>query len=81
MPCGVDYLFVPIGRGSLAASMAFYFKQIQPKTKIIGVEPTEAAAMTEAFKQDKVCRIDKVSRFCDGSAVAWASNIGFDYCK
>lgn len=26
MPSGVDYLFVPIGRGSLAAAMSFYFK-------------------------------------------------------
>lgn len=41
MPCGVDYLFVPIGRGSLAAAMGFYFNAISPKTKVVGVEPTE----------------------------------------
>ena len=32
----IDYLFLPIGGGGLAAGVGSYFKQISPETKIIG---------------------------------------------
>ncbi len=35
----VDYLFVPVGGGGLAAGIGLYFKTYSPATKIIGVEP------------------------------------------
>jgi threonine dehydratase len=35
----VDYLFVPIGGGGLAAGISTVFKALSPETKIIGVEP------------------------------------------
>ena len=37
--------------------------------------------MTAAFNKGGVCKIDKHSRFCDGSAVGWASNIGYEICQ
>ena len=38
----IDYLFVPIGGGGLAAGVGTYFKTFSPKTKIIGLEPEGA---------------------------------------
>jgi len=50
---------------------------MSPKTKIIGVEPSEAAAMSLAYKEKKVIPLDKISRFCDGSSTAKASPFGY----
>ena len=36
-PGEVDYVFVPVGAGALAAGIATYFKALSPNTKIIGV--------------------------------------------
>lgn len=36
-PGEVDYVFVPVGAGALAAGIATYFKAMSPNTKIIGV--------------------------------------------
>src|SRR5690625_1310676 len=38
----IDYLFVPIGGGGLAAGVSTVFKQLSPNTKIIGVEPARS---------------------------------------
>ena len=35
----VDYILVPIGGGGLASGIGSFYKQMSPKTKIIGVEP------------------------------------------
>ena len=41
----IDYIFVPIGGGGLASGVGSFYKQMSPKTKIIGVEPAGAASM------------------------------------
>ncbi len=46
----IDYLFVPVGGGGLAAGVGTYFKTYSPKTKIIGLEPEGAPSMFEALK-------------------------------
>lgn len=81
LPCEIDYLIVPIGTGTLAAGLGVYFSQMSPKTKIIGVEPSEAAAMTQAIKEKKISKLEKISRFCDGSAVTRASPLGYEQCS
>ncbi|MFW5710134.1 MAG: pyridoxal-phosphate dependent enzyme, partial [Bacteroidota bacterium] len=35
----IDYLFIPVGGGGLAAGVGSVFKNLSPNTKIIGVEP------------------------------------------
>lgn len=37
MPGELDYLFIPVGGGGLAAGVSLYFKAMSPKTKVIGV--------------------------------------------
>ncbi len=65
----IDYVFVAIGGGGLVAGLGSYFKQISPKTKIIGVEPLGAPAMYESIKQGKVVALDHIDTFVDGAAV------------
>ena len=44
----VDYILVPIGGGGLAAGVATLAKQLNPKIKVIGVEPGGANCMEQA---------------------------------
>jgi len=77
----IDYLFVPIGGGGLAAGSSSWFKQVSPDTKIIGVEPTGAPSMKEALKQGKVVTLDKIDKFVDGAAVKRVGEKTFEICK
>lgn len=77
----IDYLFVPIGGGGLAAGIITYFKTFSPKTKIIGVEPLGAPAMQRSIEKNKIITLDKIDNFVDGAAVKQVGHIPFPICK
>lgn len=77
----VDYLFVPIGGGGLAAGICTVFRELSPQTKIIGVEPSAAASMKKALENGKPVLLEKISRFVDGAAVQKVGNLNFEHCK
>lgn len=79
--CKIDYLFVPIGGGGLAAGVGSYFKQVSPNTKIIGVEPAGAPSMYESLKKGEVVKLDKIDKFVDGAAVQRVGDLPFEICK
>lgn len=65
----VDYILVPIGGGGLITGVATLAKMLNPKIKIIGVEPTEAASMSAALKANKVVELESANTIADGTAV------------
>jgi threonine dehydratase len=77
----VDYLFVPIGGGGLAAGVCTVFQHLSPQTKIIGVEPSAAASMKKALEKGKPVLLEKISRFVDGAAVQQVGDLTFERCK
>jgi len=77
----LDFLFIPIGGGGLIAGALNVFKQLSPKTKIIGIEPLGAPSMFESLKKNKLITLEKIDRFVDGIAVKKVGNISFNYCK
>lgn len=77
----IDYLFVPIGGGGLAAGVGAYFKQISPRTKIIGVEPAGAASMQRSIEAGAVTTLEKIDKFVDGAAVQQVGQITFGVCQ
>ena len=77
----IDYVFVPIGGGGLAAGLGAYFKQESPQTKIIGVEPKGAPSMQKSFEVGKVIRLEKIDKFVDGAAVQKVGELTFEICK
>lgn len=77
----IDYLFIPIGGGGLAAGVGAYFKQVSPSTKIIGVEPAGAPSMQRSIEAGKVTVLDKIDKFVDGAAVQKVGDITFEICK
>ncbi|UKB78288.1 threonine ammonia-lyase [Chryseobacterium sp. MEBOG07] len=77
----IDYLFVPIGGGGLAAGICSVFQHLSPQTKIIGVEPSAAASMKKALEKGKPVLLEKISRFVDGAAVQQVGDLTFERCK
>jgi len=77
----IDYLFIPIGGGGLAAGISTVFKEISPETKLIGVEPEGAASMKAAIKAGKVVRLNNINTFVDGAAVKEVGKKTFEICK
>ena len=65
----VDYILVPVGGGGLLAGVSTLAKMLNPKIKIIGVEPMEAASMTAALQAGEVVELDTADTIADGTAV------------
>ena len=66
----LDYVFVCCGGGGLLAGMATYLRYVWPQTKIIGVEPEDAACVQAALHKGRRVRLREVGLFADGCAVA-----------
>ena len=77
----VDYILVPIGGGGLATGVSTLAKLLNPKIKIIGVEPAGAACMQASLKAGKVVSCDHVSTIADGTAVQTPGKIIFPYIQ
>lgn len=80
-PVPLDYIFVPIGGGGLAAGVSSLFHLLSPKTKIIGVEPKGAAAMKLSIAEGKNTSLEHIDKFADGAAVQRVGNLNFDICN
>ncbi|MDM8124900.1 threonine ammonia-lyase [Mediterraneibacter glycyrrhizinilyticus] len=65
----VDYILVPVGGGGLISGVATLAKMLNPKIKVIGAEPAEAASMTVALKAGEVVELDGANTIADGTAV------------
>lgn len=65
----VDYILVPIGGGGLATGVSTLAKLLNPKIKVIGVEPAGANCMQESMRAGKVLTLDHVNTIADGTAV------------
>ena len=65
----VDYILVPIGGGGLATGVSTLAKLLNPKIKVIGVEPAGANCMQESIKAGHVVALPSVNTIADGTAV------------
>lgn len=77
----VDYVFIPIGGGGLAAGLSEVFKHLSPNTKIIGVEPEGAPAMKTAISVGKNTPLKTIDKFVDGAAVKQVGDLTFEVCR
>ena len=77
----IDFLFIPIGGGGLAAGVSSVFKTLSPSTKIIGVQPIGAPSMYEAINKGEIITLSSVEKFVDGAAVKRAGDQTFEICQ
>ena len=77
----VDYILVPIGGGGLATGVSTLAKMLNPKIKVIGVEPAGANCMQASFEAGKVVTLPGVNTIADGTAVKTPGSKIFPYVK
>ncbi|MFY0656495.1 threonine ammonia-lyase, biosynthetic [Neptunomonas sp.] len=77
----IDAIFVPVGGGGLIAGIAAYVKYLRPETKVIGVEPSEAACLHAALAAGSRVVLPQVGIFADGVAVAQIGENTFELAR
>ena len=77
----IDYVFVPIGGGGLAAGVTGYFSENSYDTKIIGVEPLGAPSMSVSLQKGVNTELSEIDKFVDGAAVKRVGDLTFEICK
>ncbi|GAM54924.1 threonine dehydratase biosynthetic [Vibrio ishigakensis] len=77
----LDYIFVPVGGGGLAAGVAVLVKQLMPNIQVIAVEPEDSACLKAALDAGKPVTLDQVSMFADGVAVKQIGSETFRLCN
>lgn len=77
----VDMILVPIGGGGLATGVSTLAKLLNPKIKVIGVEPAGANCMQESLKAGDVVTLPGVNTIADGTAVKTPGKNIFPYIR
>ena len=77
----VEYILVPIGGGGLATGVSTLAKLLNPKIKVIGVEPAAAPSMTMALASGEPVTLDSANTIADGTAVKRVGDRIFEYAK
>ncbi|MBQ3030710.1 MAG: threonine ammonia-lyase [Agathobacter sp.] len=77
----VEYILVPIGGGGLAAGVSTLAKLLNPKIKVIGVEPAGANCMQSSLATGKVTTLPCVNTIADGTAVKTPGTQIFPYIQ
>lgn len=77
----IEAVFVPVGGGGLAAGIATFVKFLRPETKVIGVEPEDAACMKAALDARERVSLPSVGLFADGVAVRQVGEETFRLCR
>ena len=77
----VEIILVPVGGGGLAAGVSTLAKLLNPKIRVIGVEPAGAACLKASFEKGEVVTLPKVDTIADGTAVKTPGASIFPYLK
>jgi len=77
----VEYILVPIGGGGLATGVSTLAKLLNPKIKVIGVEPAGANCMQESLKTGEIVTLPQVNTIADGTAVKTPGSKIFPYIQ
>lgn len=62
----IETVLVPVGGGGLLAGVAAALKQTKPSVRVIGIEPTGAAAMKASLAQGHAVTLDETASVADG---------------
>ena len=77
----VDYILVPIGGGGLATGISTLTKMLNPKIKVIGVEPEGANCLQVSLEKGEVTTLPSVNTIADGTAVKRPGEKIFPYLQ
>ena len=77
----VDYILVPVGGGGLATGVSTLAKMLNPKIKVIAVEPAGANCLQESLKAGQPVPLPAVNTIADGTAVKTPGTKIFPYLQ
>lgn len=77
----VDCILVPIGGGGLATGVSTLTKLLNPKIRVVGVEPAGANCMQVSLRNGKVTELESVNTIADGTAVKKPGEHIFPYIQ
>ena len=77
----VDYILVPVGGGGLCTGVSTLAKLLNPKIKVIAVEPTGAAGLKASLEAGEVTTVSKINTIADGTAVQTPGDKLFPYLQ
>lgn len=77
----VDVILVPVGGGGLLAGISTLAKMLNPKIRVIGVEPLGANCMQESLKKGEVVTLPRIDTIADGTAVKTPGKTIFPYIQ
>ena len=73
----VDVVVVPIGGGGLIAGIAAAVRAVNPRVRVIGVEPDGAAAMRASLEAGHPVRLSTLNTIADGLAAPFAGELTY----
>ena len=77
----VDYILAPVGGGGLISGVATLAKMLNPKIKVVGVEPIEAASMSASLEAGKIVTLPSADTIADGTAVKTVGENSLKYAQ
>ena len=77
----VDTIAVPVGGGGLLAGVAAAVKQCKPSVRVIGVEPTGAAAMKASLDAGHAVTLPKTASIADGLMPVRPGDLTFEHAQ
>src|SRR3984957_6676845 len=77
----LDAVVIPVGGGGLIAGVACAIKEINPKTRVIGVQTSKLPSMKAAIENDGPVVLPAKITIADGIAVRCAGSITFPLVK
>ena len=77
----VETILVPMGGGGLATGVSVLAKLLNPKIRVIGVEPAGAACIKASLEAGEVKTLPTVNTIADGTAVKTPGAKIFPYLK
>lgn len=76
-----DVVVVPVGGGGLIGGIAVAIRALLPSARIVGVEPTGAAAMRLSLDEGRPARLANASSIADGLAPPMAGALAFEIVR
>lgn len=77
----VDCILAPVGGGGLITGVATLAKLLNPRIRVIGVEPEGAACMKASLEAGHVVKLPSVNTIADGTAVMEPGATVFPYVQ
>ena len=77
----VDTILVPVGGGGLSTGVSTLAKMLNPKIKVIGVEPAGANCLQESLKAGHPVTLENINTIADGTAVKTPGETIFPYLQ